>query len=114
MKIPPAIAAIAPDGQLSPDQRRRFLIDLALRRIMAEWTSPKGLDSRILNIMNVPNPQFAARLNAGFFLIPSGAGATVQNDFAADMLFGGVDDDWFLPDENYPTIPDYHSIFWEK
>lgn len=27
--IPPAIAAIAPDGQLTPAQRRRFMIDLA-------------------------------------------------------------------------------------
>lgn len=33
MKIPPAIAAIAPDGKLTPAQRRRFLIDLCLRRI---------------------------------------------------------------------------------
>jgi hypothetical protein len=33
MKIPPAIAAIAPDGQLTPAQRRRLLIDMALRRI---------------------------------------------------------------------------------
>lgn len=32
-KIPPAIAAVAPDGQLTPAQRRRFLIDLCLRRI---------------------------------------------------------------------------------
>ncbi len=33
MKIPPAIAAIAPDGKLTPAQRRRFFIDLCLRRI---------------------------------------------------------------------------------
>jgi hypothetical protein len=33
MKIPPAIAAIAPDGQLTPAQRRRFMIDFCLRRI---------------------------------------------------------------------------------
>ncbi len=33
MQIPPAIAAIAPDGQLTPAQRRRILIDIARRRI---------------------------------------------------------------------------------
>jgi hypothetical protein len=33
MPIPPAIAAIAPDGKLTPAQRRRFLIDLSMRRI---------------------------------------------------------------------------------
>jgi hypothetical protein len=33
MEIPPAIAAIAPDGRLTPAQRRRTLIDLCWRRI---------------------------------------------------------------------------------
>jgi hypothetical protein len=33
MDIPPAIAAVAPDGQLTPAQRRRILIDLCRRRI---------------------------------------------------------------------------------
>ena len=33
MDIPPAIAAIAPDGQLTPAQRRRILIDICRRRI---------------------------------------------------------------------------------
>ena len=33
MEIPPAIAAIAPDGKLSPAQRRRFMIDFCRRRI---------------------------------------------------------------------------------
>jgi len=30
--IPPAIAAIAPDGNLTPRQKRRFLIDMSLRK----------------------------------------------------------------------------------
>lgn len=33
MGIPPAIAAIAPDGRLTPVQRRRIMIDLCRRRI---------------------------------------------------------------------------------
>jgi hypothetical protein len=33
MQIPSAIAAIAPDGKLSPRQRRRFLIEMCKRRI---------------------------------------------------------------------------------
>ena len=33
MDIPPAIAAISPDGRLTPAQRRRFMIDLCRRRI---------------------------------------------------------------------------------
>ena len=30
--IPPAIAAIAPDGKLTPRQRRHFMIGMSLRR----------------------------------------------------------------------------------
>ena len=33
MGIPPAIAAVAPDGRLTPAQRRRVLIDICRRRI---------------------------------------------------------------------------------
>jgi hypothetical protein len=33
MKLPPAIAAVAPDGQLTPVQRRRIIIDICRRRI---------------------------------------------------------------------------------
>jgi hypothetical protein len=33
VNVPAAIAAVAPDGQLTPAQRRRFLIDLCRRRI---------------------------------------------------------------------------------
>ena len=33
MKIPPAIAAIAPNGQLTTAQRRRFMIDMCMRRV---------------------------------------------------------------------------------
>ena len=33
MKIPPTIAAIAPDGQITPAQRRQFIIKMSLRRI---------------------------------------------------------------------------------
>jgi hypothetical protein len=33
MDIPPAIAAVVPDGQLTPAQRRRILIDICRRRI---------------------------------------------------------------------------------
>ena len=33
MGIPPAIAAIAPDGRLTPAQKRRFMIDFCRRRI---------------------------------------------------------------------------------
>lgn len=32
MGIPPAIAALAPDGRLTPEQRRRILIDMCRRR----------------------------------------------------------------------------------
>jgi hypothetical protein len=33
MNVPPEISAIAPDGQISPAQRRRFIIKMSLRRI---------------------------------------------------------------------------------
>jgi hypothetical protein len=45
--VPPAIAAIAPDGQLTPAQRRRFLIDLCRRRIRpGTGSAPEFLERR--------------------------------------------------------------------
>ena len=32
LPVPPAIAKIAPDGKLTPRQKRRFLIDMSLRK----------------------------------------------------------------------------------
>lgn len=47
MGIPPAIAAIAPDGQLTPAQRRRFMIDFCLRRIRpGTGSAPEFLQRR--------------------------------------------------------------------
>lgn len=72
--------------------------DKALRAILAEWTSSNNYNHRIQNIMGIPNPKFATRLNGKYFLIPSGVSATVVNDAAADNLFGGSERDWFLAD----------------
>lgn len=45
--IPPAIAAIAPDGWLTPAQRRRILIDISMRRIRpGAGNSPEFLRRR--------------------------------------------------------------------
>ncbi|RME72789.1 MAG: hypothetical protein D6784_12960 [Chloroflexi bacterium] len=45
--IPPAIAAVAPDGRLTPAQRRRILIDISLRRIRpGTGSSPEFLRRR--------------------------------------------------------------------
>jgi hypothetical protein len=33
LPVPPAIARIAPDGNLTPRQKRRFMIDMVLRRV---------------------------------------------------------------------------------
>jgi hypothetical protein len=47
VEIPPAIAAIAPDGRLTPAQKRRFLIDLCLRRIQpGTGSAPEFLQRR--------------------------------------------------------------------
>ena len=47
MEIPPAIAAIAPDGHLTPAQKRRFLIDFCLRRIKpGTGSAPEFLQRR--------------------------------------------------------------------
>nr|HID12423.1 hypothetical protein [Anaerolineae bacterium] len=46
MDIPPAIAAIAPDGRLTPAQRRRILIDLCRRRIRPGTGSGSGFSQR--------------------------------------------------------------------
>ena len=45
--VPHAIAAIAPDGQLTPAQRRRFMIDFCRRRIRpGTGSSPEFLERR--------------------------------------------------------------------
>ena len=45
--IPPAIAAIAPDGWLTPAQRRRIMIDISMRRIRpGTGSSPEFLRRR--------------------------------------------------------------------
>lgn len=47
MQVPPAIATIAPDGRLTPAQRRRFLIDMCRRRIRpGTGSSPEFLRRR--------------------------------------------------------------------
>ena len=47
MDIPPAIAAIAPDGRLTPVQRRHFMIDFCLRRIRpGTGSAPEFLQRR--------------------------------------------------------------------
>ncbi len=47
MGIPPAIAAIAPDGRLTPAQKRRFMIDFCLRRIKpGTGSAPEFLQRR--------------------------------------------------------------------
>jgi hypothetical protein len=47
MEIPPAIAAIAPDGKLTPAQRRRFMIEFSLRRIKpGTGSAPEFLQRR--------------------------------------------------------------------
>ena len=39
LRVPPAIAKIAPDGNLNPRQLRRFMIDMVLRRVKPETGS---------------------------------------------------------------------------
>jgi hypothetical protein len=47
MTLPPAIAAVAPDGRLTPVLRRRILIDIARRRIQpGTGSSPEFLRRR--------------------------------------------------------------------
>lgn len=47
MKIPPAIATIAPDGQISAAQRRRLIIEMCRRRVKpGSGSSPEFLQRR--------------------------------------------------------------------
>jgi hypothetical protein len=47
MRVPPAIAEIAPDGRLTPAQRRRILIDISKRRIRpGTGSAPEFLSRR--------------------------------------------------------------------
>jgi Ca2+-binding RTX toxin-like protein len=77
--------------------------DAALAAIMAEWSSSRSYSQRIHNLSNgtaaagLDSSQFAARANAGFFLIGNaGAGQTVFSDTDVDTLTGSQGTDWFL------------------
>ena len=52
MRIPPAIAAVAPDGRLTPTQRRRILIEICRRRIRPGT----GSGTEFLNRRTAMNP----------------------------------------------------------
>ena len=55
MGVPPAIAAIAPDGYLTPAQKRRFMIDFCLRRIRLGTSSGSEFLRRRTAMNHWPN-----------------------------------------------------------
>ena len=63
--------------------------ELALKSVLAEWTSANDYATRVANI------RVGGGLSAGFKLAAV-AGATVFDDFSVDLLFGGKNSDWFF------------------
>jgi len=69
----------------------------ALAAIMAEWTSARSYEARIVNLRgDTTNPQFPNRLNGNFYLSADGPNATVFDDGAEDKLTGSSGRDWFF------------------
>ena len=64
-----------------------------MRAILAEWTSARNYNQRVLNLRGTPNGQFANRLNGNSFLV---AGTTELDDLTGDTLTGGAGSDWFF------------------
>jgi Ca2+-binding RTX toxin-like protein len=83
------------DDVLIGGRTRHDANDLALRAILAEWTSARTYSQRVANLRGTPNPQLANRLNGNSFLV---SGATVFDDGVADSLSGGTAADWFFAD----------------
>jgi len=67
--------------------------DAALAAIMAEWTSRRGYATRVANLSGTGS---GPRNNGNVFLIASGPNATVFDNGAVDLLFGGEGQDWFF------------------
>jgi Ca2+-binding RTX toxin-like protein len=73
----------------------------ALSAIMAEWTSARSYAQRIANLSGLSvagsdGSMFGFRENGDYFLTMHGAGATVVDDNAHDVLTGSQGMDWFL------------------
>jgi hypothetical protein len=68
---------------------------LALRAILAEWSSGRSLKDRVANLHDGSGG--GARANGAYFLV-AGAGGTVFDDAHADKLNGGGGRDWLFHD----------------
>jgi hypothetical protein len=64
----------------------------ALCAIMAEWTSERSYAERTANLRGTTS----GGLNGAYVLETEGAGATVFDDDAADVLTGSAGQDWFF------------------
>lgn len=68
--------------------------DIALAAILAEWDSADSLAVRMADLSDA-SPA-ANRSNGNYFLIASGANATVFDDTSVDTLVGGSGNDWLF------------------
>jgi Ca2+-binding RTX toxin-like protein len=67
--------------------------DVALQAILAEWTSLRTYNQRVMNLRSQANATFAMRANGNRFLR---AGIEVQADAGGNVLNGLADRDWFF------------------
>jgi Ca2+-binding RTX toxin-like protein len=85
-----------------------------LAAIMTEWTSSRSYSQRVYNLSNgtiagTDGNTFGSRDNGNVFLTVEGVGATVHDDYAADILTGASGMDWFLfnPEGSNPATCDF-------
>jgi Ca2+-binding RTX toxin-like protein len=70
----------------------------ALLEILAEWTSSRDFDTRVLNLEDGSGG--SERLNGDTFLVTSGAGQSVFDDGDDDRLRGDRGRDWFFASDD--------------
>lgn len=97
---------------------------VALKSIMAEWTSERSYSQRVHNVSNgtggagLDSSTFASRSNGGYFLIGNdGPIQTVFNDNDNDKLTGSSGSDWFFANVDaeggvLDTVTDKDSSEW--
>lgn len=66
----------------------------ALEEILAEWTSSRDFDTRVMNLRDGSGS--TERLNGDTFLVSEGSDATVFDDGVKDNLKGDRGHDWFF------------------
>ena len=80
-------------------EQRLAAHDVALAKVMDEWTSGRSYAARVNNLLGNSlgrEAEYLDRANGDFFLKTAGEDCTVLDDDARDLLTGSSGVDWFL------------------